>query len=133
MSADLVSRVGRRGLFYGWIIVAVGFVMQAITSISTTGMSTYVVPLQQELGWSNAAIGLGRSFTQLESIFGPFTGVLVDRIGPRRMVLIGVLIHASSLVLFSRVGGLVEFYGVSVSVHREPDGTVVGVPRRSAS
>ncbi|MEI7546621.1 MAG: ABC transporter ATP-binding protein [Actinomycetota bacterium] len=52
-----------------------------------------------------------------------------------RLVLLhqGHVVAAGSAAHVLRPETLSEFYGVSVSVHHEPDGTVVVVPRRSAS
>ena len=38
------------------------------------------------------------------------SGYLIEKFGPRRMVLIGLLVQGSGLVLFSRIHNLWEFY-----------------------
>ncbi len=49
-----------------------------------------------------------------------------------------VLLHEGTVVASGepervlRAETLAEFYGVRVTVHREPDGTVVVIPRRDA-
>ena len=106
----IVDAVTRRGFYYGWIVVAVGFVMQMITAVATQGLATYVVPFAREFGWSQATIGLGRSLHQLDAALGPFSGPLVDRIGPRRMMLIGVCTYAVALALFSRIETVWDFF-----------------------
>jgi MFS family permease len=110
----VVAFFTRRGIFYGWVIVASGFVMQMITSIGTQAASTYVVPLQREFGWSNASIGLARSFQQLaDGLLGPVSGSLIDRFGPRRMMIIGVVLYSLALTLFSRIDAIWGYYATS--------------------
>src|SRR4051812_5089210 len=79
-------------LFYGWVIVAMGFIAQIFTSFSAQGLSTYVGPLQREFGWSASATAAGRSFQQADSLLGPLNGWLVDRFGPRALMSGGVVL-----------------------------------------
>lgn len=115
MSASgLMPVAARRGLFYGWFVVGTGFVMQMLTGVAMQGLSIYVVPLQREFGWSSASIGLGRSLQQLDALFGPATGSLVDRLGPRVMMLSGVLLYALAFVMLGRLDDLPSFYLASL-------------------
>jgi MFS family permease len=97
--------------FYGWVIVAMGFIAQMLTSLSIQGLSTYVGPLEREFGWSASATAAGRSFQQADSFLGPVNGWLVDRFGPRRLMTAGVVLYMFSFVLFSQVDSLLAFYG----------------------
>lgn len=113
-STGIMALAARRGFFYGWVVVGVGFVMQATTGVATQGVSIYVAPLQREFGWSSASIGLARSLQQLDALFGPLTGSLVDRLGPRRVMLTGVLLYAAAFVMLGRLGDLPSFYFASL-------------------
>src|SRR4051794_22040855 len=53
-------------LYYGWVIVALGFLAQGMTSFSNQGLSTYITPLQREFGWSIGATAADRSFQQVD-------------------------------------------------------------------
>lgn len=105
----LVSALSPR-VFYGWVVVAVCFVAQMLTSLSTQGLSTYVGPLQAEFGWSAGATAAGRSIQQADTFLGPVNGWLVDRFGPRRLMIVGTVLYALSFVLFSQVDALWSFY-----------------------
>ncbi|MFN8635820.1 MAG: MFS transporter [Chloroflexota bacterium] len=104
---DLLSHY----VFYGWVIVVVGFLAQVFTSLSGQGLSTYVGPLQREFGWSASTTAAGRSFQQADSFLGPLNGWLVDRVGPRALMSAGVMLYALSFVLFSFVDALWAYYG----------------------
>ena len=41
---------------------------------------------------------------------GPVAGYLIDKLGPRRMVLIGFLIQGAGFLLFSQMHSLWQFY-----------------------
>ena len=53
--------------FYGWIIVSVGFISQLAQGLVNQGFSTYPALLQQEFGWSKAALAGPRSVTSVQN------------------------------------------------------------------
>ncbi|MBI4234143.1 MAG: MFS transporter [Chloroflexi bacterium] len=110
----LVSVLGRRRFFYGWVIVGSGFVGQLFNSgLGFQGFGTYLIPLQQEFGWSKTALSLARSVMQVESgIVDPVVGFLVDRLGPRILTTVGTFFFGLGLVLFSRIHSLWSYYAV---------------------
>jgi MFS family permease len=107
---DAVVRIVSGRFFYGWIIVGLCFIAQAMTSLSIQGLSTYVAPLQQQFGWSLSQTAAGRSFQQADSFLGPLTGWLLDRFGPRALMSAGVLLYAVSFVLFGSMNSLWGYY-----------------------
>jgi OFA family oxalate/formate antiporter-like MFS transporter len=97
-------------LFYGWVVVAMCFLAQMLTSVSMQGLSTYVVPLEHEFGWGAAETAAGRSVQQVNALFGPANGWLVDRIGARWVMSVGVLLFSLGFVLFSQIDSLITYY-----------------------
>lgn len=97
-------------MFYGWVIVAISFIAQIYTSLSVQGLSTYIVPLNKDLGWSFGATAAGRSFQQADTFLGPINGWLVDRFGPRKLMTAGVTLYVIAFVAFSQVTELWQFY-----------------------
>ena len=80
-------------------------------SLFTYGFSTYFLPIQRALATNRASLSLGFSFTRIESaLLGPIEGYLVDRYGPRRIILIGYLIMGAGFIAFSKISNLTEFY-----------------------
>ena len=100
--------------FYGWVIVFSAFVSQLISNgLGFQGFGTFLIPLQQEFGWSKTALSAARSFMQIESgIADPAVGYLVDRVGPRILTIIGTFIFGLGMVLFSFVHSLWAYYAV---------------------
>lgn len=103
----------RRRLFYGWVIVGVGFVCQMVTGINFQGFSTYLPLLENEFGWSKALLAAPVSLTQVEmALLGPFIGYLVDKLGPRFMITSGIGLFGLGLVLFGFVNEIWSFIAV---------------------
>src|SRR5260370_14932 len=68
----------------------------------------YIGPLQHEFGWSRAQISAGITIASFGSaIFCVPIGMLVDRLGPRRIGLLGVLLMCAAFALLSTATGQV--------------------------
>ncbi len=109
----LTDSIGRvRGAFYGWWLTGVAALVMVIGTVPIfQGMPIWFVVLEKNFGWSSAQISLAFSLTRVEgSIMGPISGYLVDKLGPRRMVLIGLLVLGAGFLAFSRVNNLWQFY-----------------------
>ncbi|KPK22152.1 MAG: hypothetical protein AMJ76_00585 [Dehalococcoidia bacterium SM23_28_1] len=103
--------------FYGWWVV---LATAAITLIASEApiycFSALVDPLEEEFGWSRAAIGAGPSIAALlAGLTMPVAGYLVDRVGARRLLVAGVMLIGGGFIAMSRVEALWQFY-ISVSV-----------------
>ncbi len=108
--------IGKRP-FYGWIIIGVGVVTQFFQGIASQGFGTYMVRLQEQFGWSRAVLAGPRSVTQVEnSVLGPLEGWMVDRLGPRRVVTVGVFIMGLGLILFGLTDSLWMYYGSNIVI-----------------
>jgi len=103
--------------YYGWWIV---FASASIVFLSAGtffyGFGLLVGPLTQEFGWSRAALSAAFSLrTEVGGIAAPIVGFTVDRVGVRRLVIIGVWIVAAGIILLSQTQSLWGFY-VAVTV-----------------
>ena len=101
-----------RGMFYGWKLAGLALLVIGLASGPVwSGVGLWVKALEMHFGWSRAQLTGAFSLAQLEgSILGPLLGYLIDRLGPRRMVLIGLIITGLGFVLFSRTNNLLTFY-----------------------
>ena len=74
-------------------------------------MSVWAVALQSQFHWTATQLGFALTFTRIEGgIMGPLEGYLTDKVGTRRMVLVGLLILGVGFLLFGRVQNLWAFY-----------------------
>jgi len=90
-------------VFYGWWIVAVGCVQDAVKGgLFNTGFTLYFLPVLTELHLSRAATSLPFSLSRLEAALGaPLVGYLIDRLDVRVMLVAGTLLAGLGLVLLS--------------------------------
>ena len=86
--------------FYGWVVVAAGFVTMAIGVNARTAFSLLFPPILEEFGWERGLTAGAFSFGFLVSAFlSPLVGRLMDRRGPRVVIEIGVFVMAAGLML----------------------------------
>ena len=118
-SESLEQRQDPKQLFYGWYLVAVGVFLLSISSLGVfRGMSPLMPVLQKNFGWTRTQISLSSLLTRVEgAALGPIEGFLIDRIGARKMVLIGFSIMAVGFVLFSFIQNLWQFYAVFILIN----------------
>ncbi len=102
------------GLHYGWwISIAVAVVMFATVGVGFYGLAVFLRPLQEENGWSNAAVsGASGLYFSVTGITGFAVGPLIDRRGPVRFMTVGVLLIGISGLLLSLVDQLWQLYAV---------------------
>ena len=78
-------------------------------------MAVWAVALELHFGWTRAQLGLALTLTRVESgLIGPLEGYLVDRVGTRWMVLIGLVILGGAWIFFSRAENLWMFYAAYI-------------------
>ncbi len=103
--------MARRGIYYGYWIVAAGLVTQFIA----IGMSNYVagafmVPMNDEFGWSRAEFSASRSIGQMVVAFTGFLiGASIDRWGGRPFVLAGSLLMSAALYSLGLIQNLPQW------------------------
>ena len=97
--------------FYGWVIVAVGFLAHIASafSISST-LSVFLKPLSQDLGLSRGAFSLIRSGEILiGAAAAPVIGTLLDRHGGRWLIAAGGLVSGAGFLLLGQARDFWQF------------------------
>ncbi|MCW5737597.1 MAG: MFS transporter [Enhydrobacter sp.] len=89
----------RLPFFFGWVIIAIGFVTVALGITARTAFSLMFPPIVDEFGWDRGLAAGAFSFGFLVSAaISPVVGRLMDRRGPRFVIEIGVAITAAGLL-----------------------------------
>lgn len=103
---------GKRRIFYGWwIVAACFFIALYVGGAIFYSFTTIITPIADELGWSYTQISFAASLRGLEmGMLAPLIGILVDRLGPRRLVFSGAIICTAGLILLSQASSLIMFY-----------------------
>jgi MFS family permease len=99
-----------------WWLVIAGCLAHAVnTGLAYFGMSAYFPSFEKEFGWSRTAISGAFSLARVESgILGPLEGYATDRLGPPRMMFIGIGVSALGFLFLSQVNSLPMLYAVIV-------------------
>jgi sugar phosphate permease len=95
-----VERITRGRLHYAWIVAAVTFLTLLAAAGIRAAPGVLIVPLEDEFGWTRAAISVAVSINLvLYGFLGPFSAALVDRFGARRTMLAAMAILAVGVSL----------------------------------
>jgi sugar phosphate permease len=90
----------RRDLFYGWIVVGVTVATLLISAGIRAAPGVLIVPLEDDTGWSRSMLSFAVSIgLLLFGLAGPLAGWWVDRYGPRRVMLGGLVLMAISMAI----------------------------------
>jgi len=103
----------KKGVFYGWWMVLISATVRFFESGTFFyGFTTFFNPIKNTFGWGATETSVAFSLQRLEmGAMGPVSGFLVDKIGPKRMMLIGWTIAGIGFILMSRIDSLWTFYG----------------------
>lgn len=93
-------------------VAATGF----LSLFSIVGIMVYGLPFfydfwVKEYGWSRATVTSGNAFAKVAvGLLGFFAGWFIDRFGPRRLMLAGILMGGIALIGLGTVTSLWQFY-----------------------
>ena len=103
---------------YRWVIVAAGAFMGCVAIGSIFSLPVFLQPMSVATGWSRTAISLAMTLDFVTMGIASFGwGMMMDRFGPRIVLLAGSSVLGLGLVLASRASTVEEFqflYGVLV-------------------
>ena len=126
----LSAALARRNIHYGWAMVAVTFLTALITAGTVGAPGVFIVPLQQEFGWTTAEISSALSIRFiLFGLMAPFAAALLNRYGLRNVTLSALLIVASALVVslgMTKVWQLMLLWGVVIGIGTGMTALVLG-------
>ncbi len=115
-----------------WLMLGGAFTTFAIGAALMQSYTVYLVAFIEEFGWSRAETSLAYSVSQLVAGgSSPFVGALVDRLGPRRLLLLGgglLVLGLAGSALVTALWQIVALYGVVMTIGANCLGLVVFVP-----
>src|SRR5512141_125035 len=96
---------------------ALAVVTAFLALFSIVGVALYGLPFfydffVKDLGWTRQQVTSGNALSKLlvGPVFGFAAGMMVDRFGPRRLMLVGILVAGAALVGLGGVSTLGWFY-----------------------
>jgi sugar phosphate permease len=88
------------------------FALFSVVGLALYGLPLYYDFMVREFGWSRTMVTSGNALSRLVvgPVFGFGTGWIVDRFGPRRLMMAGILMAGSALVGLGAISALWMFY-----------------------
>jgi MFS family permease len=113
---NLRSRIS--GLYYGWRMVGLVSALRILGGgLHNYGFTVFFLPVTQDLGLTRAATSLAFSLARAQGSFlSPVVGHLVDRHGPKPMMIAASLLAGIGYILFSWVHSYTTFLIVYLGV-----------------
>jgi MFS family permease len=103
--------LSKNKFFYGWVIVGLSMVSMAFWFGIRTTFSAFFVALIDYFHWGRAEAAGAQSIAMfVYMIMAPIIGTLVDRIGPRKVILPGIILTGLGLFLCTQIQTLIQFY-----------------------
>jgi MFS family permease len=116
----------------GSLLLAAAFITFAVGAACMHSYTVFLVAFIEAFGWSRAESSIAYSVSQLVTgATSPLVGILVDRLGPWRLILIGGFLLAAGLVASAFAHALwqvIVLYGVVMTLGANCLGLVVFVP-----
>jgi sugar phosphate permease len=116
--------------FYGWITLAAIFLVYASGTIGISTLPLVNAQLKDQFGWTHEQITFAPSLLFLMmAVMSPFAGALLDKMNPKRILLIGWICFVAALLLYSTVSSLWQYALVYViySVGSVCTGVIPGI------
>jgi MFS transporter, OFA family, oxalate/formate antiporter len=123
------SRPAARG---GWLMLGGAFAAFSVSAGIMHSYAVFLVAFIEEFRWSRAETSVAYSVSQLVAgASSPLVGALVDRLGPRRLLLLGGAFLFVGLLgsgFISALWQMVLLYGILMTIGANCLGLVVFVP-----
>jgi MFS family permease len=99
-------------IFYGWRMVGAACGIQfLLAAFLTQALGLYIAVLSDEMGWSKTTLSGAAALQSVEAaIIGPVLGWIMDRVGPQKMIRLGMIIFSAGLLMLSQVNAVATFY-----------------------
>jgi len=89
-----------------WFLPLIAGLGYATSVLHVYGFTSFIVPISQAFDWSRAQVSSGVTVAALLSGTCSIpVGILVDKFGPRRVGLVGILLMTGSIALLSTASG----------------------------
>jgi MFS family permease len=110
----------RHGVFYGWWVLVACLIGLAFgySNAAYLSFGLFVLPLSETFGWGRGDISVGSTIMSLSvAALAPVAGMLIDRYGPRRVLLPAVVLFAITLAsMWFLTPNLWHFYAMCVLI-----------------
>ncbi|MNM30596.1 putative MFS-type transporter YhjX [compost metagenome] len=102
--------------YYPWLMALMGMLVLLVSNgLTITGLTAFDESLLKEFGWTRSELKLRDLITLvLAGWMSPFMGALIDRVGPRKLILGGLALLAALYFAYAHVHSLAHLYWIHV-------------------
>lgn len=117
MSPSTIAHPLQR-IFYGWRMIGLVSAIRVVGGgLHQYGFTVFFLPISEDLGLSRAATSLAFSLSRAQgAIEAPLVGYLIDRFGPRPIIVVAAFLAGVGYMLLSRVDSYASFLLVYLGV-----------------
>jgi len=106
-----MANKSQTGIFYGWVIVAVGFVVLMVLWGFQYSYGIFFESLCKEFNWTRTMVsGAYSVFMVFHCALYPVAGIANDKYGPRMSLLLCALLMSTGFALMSRINAPWQLY-----------------------
>ncbi len=112
MNAIVAKSNSATARYYPWAMAVLALLMLMVTNgMTTTGITAFDESLLKEFKWSRGDYKFGGFVTLMTAgLLAPFAGVIIDKFGTRKLMLIGSIALAILYFLYGRITSLAQLY-----------------------
>lgn len=115
VEATVTVQSVERSAFPGWRIAWAAFVILAVAYGIQFSFGVFITPIGDDLGWSRTRLSLAyATYVGLYSLLSSPSGLLTDRLGPRKVIMIGAVILGAGWAAVGATRSLPWLYGALV-------------------
>ena len=113
---DFIKRIS--SLYYGWRMIGVVSALRILGGgLHQYGFTVFFLPVTQDLGLTRAMTSLAFSLARAEgAIESPIVGYLLDRYGPKPIMLVATVLAGVGYLLFAFVDSYTQFLLVYLGI-----------------
>ena len=105
---------GKTKIYYAWRILLICFILMFFGHAANRSLHFFLEPIRDELGWSVIHMA---GFLSISGLLGGVAGLVaapfIDRLGPRRFILLGFPLVGIGFIVLSFVNAIWMLYIVS--------------------
>jgi MFS family permease len=97
--------------YYGWVIVAASFLTVFFVIGTRSSLGLFYSAILADYGWERAETAGAFSLMMIvHAVMSPVSGILIDRVGPRKLFPLGGIIFGIGLILSSLISEIWQLY-----------------------
>lgn len=102
--------------YYPWIMCIVAMLVLTVSNgMTITGLTAFDASLLHDFGWSRGELKFRDMINLLlAGLLSPFVGALIDRVGVRKLMLVGSLLLAALYLAYAHIHSLMHVYLIHV-------------------